>query len=209
MNASRTVSTSGMFTGLASGLWAEWESKDLSLFSPASAPILGYMDLRGGDKGQSRRTSSSRSPAKSTSTPQSSDLAPSVKGGIGASAGVGLLCILGVILWLVRRKYIQRSRNEDDETAGRVIPELDPNVIIVEAPQKACLKEIDSGVQRFEVPDNAFPYEKYGDYTPTELEGEWHGHEVDDTSPSSKDDKRTSRSSSIMETPAHFFWFKF
>ena len=206
MNGSRTVSTSGAFTGLASGMWVEWEAKDLSLFTPLSAPILGYTHLFGDTPAHSSSSGTSETSSVTTSSSGSPSLSVSSKAGIGAGVGVALLCLLGVAMWWVRQKFVQRRQSPDSEVAQERFAELGRGVERQEAPGFNDIKEIDTIGQRYEAAGSAFKFEKDGKHEPVELEGGWHGHEAADNTDYSKDEKRLSRSSSILETPAHLFY---
>lgn len=79
--------------------------------------------------------------------------------------------------------------------------ELGPSGTFVEA----------SGVSKWVEADSPISYaEKRIENEAVEMEGNWHGHEVADTSGSSEK-VPVSRSSSIVATPAHFLrpsnWF--
>lgn len=192
INGSRTISTSGgYFTGLASGLWVEWEKRDLSLFTPASAPILGYEHMAG------TTTSTRTHSATSSSTGGSSNnakLSVGAKAGIGVSVGIAFLFLLGCALWYMRRLH-HRMQMPSNELPGEPKAELDPKAGIVEAP---------GFNKRHEAAGSITYAEKRVELEPAELDGGWHGHEVEDTG--GKGEKNSpSRSSSIVATPAQFF----
>ena len=78
---------------------------------------------------------------------------------------------------------------------GEPRAELDPKAETLEAPDYA---------KRYEA-DGSFMYaEKRVELEPVELDGHWHGYEVEDTGRKSENDC-PSRSSSIVATPARFF----
>jgi hypothetical protein len=192
INGSQTVSTSGYFTGFASGLWAEWEKKDLSLFTPASAPILGFEHLGGTSTSRSSQSATSSSSGRSGSS--SSGLSVGAKAGIGVGVGIFVLLLLGAALWWMRR-YHQRNQTSSDEPTEKQRAELDPRRDILEAPDYA---------KRHEAADSNTYAEKRVQHDVAELDGNWHGHECADTSEKPEKDS-VSRSSSIAPTPARFF----
>lgn len=191
INGSQTISTSGgYFTGLASGLYAEWKKSDLSLFTPASAPILGYEHLGG-------TTTSTRSHS-ATSLPNggsqnNSGLSTGAKAGIGVSVGIVFLVLLGVALWYMRRLH-QGRQGLLVEMPGEPRAELDPKAETAEAPDY---------VHRYEADDSVMYAEKRIELEPVELDGNWHGCEMEDTGRKAEKDP-PSRSSSIVATPARF-----
>ena len=206
INGSRTLSTSGVFTGLASGLWAEWEAKDLSLFTPISAPVLGYAHLAGERGTHSTKSSTSSAGSVTMSPKASSGLSDGAKAGIGAGVGVLLLCLLGVAMWWVRRYMYRRRQDLPRKVSPNRLAELDRAAERLEAPGFDDIKEIDTIGQRYEAAGPDLKFEKNSNHEPVELEGGWHGHEVADNDGDCKDEKRLSRSSSILETPAHLFY---
>ena len=208
MNASQTVSTSGIFTGLASGMWAEWQVRDLSLFTPASAPVLGYANLE--VSGNTTEPSNAKSTSRATSSQRLSHAPPQslsagAKGAVGASVGVALVCLVGAAMWWVRKKVVRRKQTSGDEINEKSCHELDPNADILEAPEYCKPPEADSRPKYGGSDQPVIGLEKDGLNEPVELDGDWHGHEIADTSePSDKDDARQFRSSSIVETPVQF-----
>jgi hypothetical protein len=77
---------------------------------------------------------------------------------------------------------------------GEPAAELDPKADIMEAPGFAKRHEADGSVVYAE---------KRVEPEAVELDGNWHGHEVEDTGGKFEKDL-PSRSSSIVATPAHF-----
>lgn len=197
IDGTKTVSTSGEFTGLASGMWVEWEKRDLSLFTPASAPILGYIH---DDVNQTATAVPTQSVRRKGNT-ASNGLSVAAKAGIGVSVSCFILMLLGVaLLWM--RRHHQRARNDRSETRGNPTAELDPSDAFFEASGFSKRCEADSSFTSYA--------EKRSEREPVELDGNWHGHEVADTSGRSEKES-ASRSSSIVATPERFFrpsgWF--
>ena len=191
INGSHTVSTSGYFTGFASGLWAEWEKKDLSLFTPASAPILGFERLGGTSTSGSSQTATISSQKSGSSR---SSLSVGAKAGIGAGVAIFVLLLLGAaLLWM--RRYHHRNQTSSDELTEKSRAELDPRADVSEAPDYAKRHEA--------VGSNTYA-EKRSQHDVAELDGNWHGHECADTS-ERPEKESVSRSSSIAPTPARFF----
>ena len=167
----------------------EWEKRDLSLFKPASAPILGLEHFAGTTTSPATRTATNSSNEGSSGKP---GLSTGAKAGIGVSAGIVFLFLLGVALWYTRRLH-QRKQRPSDVAVGKPRAELDPKADIMEAPDLAKRHEAAGSII----------YEKRVEPEAVELDGHWHGHEVEDTSGKSEKDS-PSRSSSIVATPAHF-----
>ena len=192
IDGTKTISTSGQFTGLASGLWVEWEKRDLYLFNPASAPILGYAHFEGNHTSTSSTSVAHPSSGRANGT--SSGLSVAAKAGIGVAVGVVFLMLLGISLLWIRRLH-QRRQSRKMESKEEAPKELDPSGTFVEAPNLS---------KRYEA-DGSFTYaEKRIEDEVVELDGNWCGHEVADTSGRSEKES-ASRSSSIVPTPAQFF----
>lgn len=108
-------------------------------------------------------------------------------------------------MWWVRRKVTRRRQTSGDEIWEKSCHELDPDADVKEAPGSSVPTEVDSRVKRIELASPTIHLEKDGMNLPVELDGEWHGHEVADTSEQDeKDGGERLRSSSIVETPTHF-----
>ena len=89
-------------------------------------------------------------------------------------------------MWWVRRYVLKRRQRADSGVAQKRFAELDRGVERQEAPGFNDIKEIDTLGERYEAAELDFKSEKDSKY--------------------SKDEKRVSRSSSVLETLAHLFF---
>ena len=101
-----------------------WEAKDLSKFSPPSAPLLAYRSALA--TGASIASSPSQKPgatatkhgatATGSSTAANSPTPPSglstgAKAGIGVGVAIGVLALIGILVWVILRK---RKRKQSE-----------------------------------------------------------------------------------------------
>ncbi|KAK4580252.1 hypothetical protein LTR86_000455 [Recurvomyces mirabilis] len=187
--ASNTTTTmTEPFTAYAPAIAVAWASSDLTLFSPASLPLLTTASLTS-EATSAAATSSDISAgsviasstattatgASQTSTTPGPGLSVGAKAGIGVGATVGGLLCLAVAAWFLlwrRRSFSTKGLPEAEgkaelpgdgiEKKALHISELGPNGEIYESAAKERPPEM-------------------GDNVRYELEADWHGHEAPTT----------------------------
>ncbi|KAK3719904.1 hypothetical protein LTR37_004027 [Vermiconidia calcicola] len=163
-------------TVYANPISVAWQEKDLSLFMPASAPLLALS--RAGvtfapDSSTSQSTSSpSTSSSPATSVPSAETAQPKLDLSSGAAAGIGVGATVAVIsaaagLWWLLRNYKFSRRRHQDQLQFPAEGGQD---------QKSYLP---SGHAMAEAPDTGRPYEADYSNVRVELEGRWHAPEAD------------------------------
>jgi hypothetical protein len=152
------------FVAMESMILVAWNSSDLSMFTPASAPLLEAIDRT---TAAAKLITTTHSGNKSTSSSTTPRLAAETKGliAVGTVGGVLFFIMLGFLLAGARRHHIARKRAS--VTATTVDREIVPG------------KAESDGSVIFEADDEASkPAEADPSNMRVELEGEWHGYEA-------------------------------
>ena len=153
---SSTITASPPFMALDYAIEIAWESKDLDLFTPASAPLLQDRATSLANKTTSSHVSEQMSSA-ATSSPA---LSSGVIAAIATSSICGLLLILLLTFLLARVRKHHLRRKEPAANDEALDDFLNP---ICEASHETKPAEADSSNAR------------------VELDGDWHGYEVEAT----------------------------
>ncbi|KAK9792852.1 hypothetical protein AB5N19_00124 [Seiridium cardinale] len=179
-------------TAFANPISVAWQESDLTIFSPASAPLLALKS-----QGITFPVQSTTGSVASTTSISSSDITPSPSAtesanttastnnglttaaavGIGVGATVGLFAFAGLIWWF-RRHFRIAKRNQKDHSAHSE-PSYDPSK---DAMHGLGLNQYHNhhvtNQDLAEAPDTGMPYEADDRNTRAELYGNWQGHEA-------------------------------
>jgi LPXTG-motif cell wall-anchored protein len=182
--------TTGFFVAVLPQIDVQWASSDLSLFTPASAPVLPAASI---SKFEALTTSAATSTLQSgtqTSSPTSKASAGSNGLSTGAEAGIGvgiaiavLLLISGIIYFVFRRR--RRNKNAALQRAGSTEPYVDSKA---ELPHNAAAKrpqEVEAGgpltAEAGPPPIPIASKPRFGGGIGRhELQGDFRGHEIGD-----------------------------
>ncbi|KAI1868231.1 hypothetical protein JX265_007054 [Neoarthrinium moseri] len=181
-------------TAFANPISVAWQQSDLSLFSPASAPILALRSQGITFPPDSTTTSSSLSATGTTSvtssSPSSTDTAAPIPSsgsgistasaaGIGVGATVGVFAIVGVIWWF-RRHYRIAKRSDHSDQQQSQSTSLEP---AKDAAHDTNLAQYHASLYQghlalAEAPATDVPLEADYSNTRAELYGGWQGYEA-------------------------------
>lgn len=189
--------SSGTFIGVLPVLIITWHHSELSLFTPASAPILPTQVIEQYESSVAGRpktgvaASTSTNPSKPTSKTspqhthtaqtgtqssthsngQSSGLSTGAKAGIDVGVPIAVIFLLTVGFWILRRRR-KPKREESGRPYVDAKSELPDNskaaATIAELPDRDR-EELASDLERQEVANNQRPQEVAGDRKPQEL----------------------------------------
>jgi hypothetical protein len=181
----KTVDLSSTFVGYQWPLSVEWASSDLSMFTPASAPLLAATQSSGILDLGSMAPVGTETPSQSSAVDHSSSLSTGAKAGIGVSVAVAGAMIIGaLVLWFFRRRVMRKRVH--NPAANNAHPYVDGKVELPhdEAEIRGPGIPVELGAM------NQSPKEMDGEtkandlsaktqMSPVELEGNWYGHEAD------------------------------
>jgi hypothetical protein len=174
----------------------EWASSDLSLLTPASAPLLGLTTATGvvslasdaalGSAAGAGSAGSRSSSSHANGAPVTDDgLSTGAKAGIGVGAGVAVVALIAaLVFWIFKRRSTRKRIPEEAPKAeysdfgGKA--ELSSEGAAVRRPEPSVeLAAINTSPQEIDAQSNqikrGFRKKKQ---SPVELEGNWYGHEA-------------------------------
>lgn len=160
---SSTITATEPFLALEPVVPIAWASSDLDLFTPASAPLLQAEDRA--ISSANTTTPSPGSERKSHATTSSSGLSTGVKVGIATGSICGLLVIVLLVLLLSRMRNHHLQKKERATKNGA----LEGNLNHIESDTLAI----------FEASSESKPAEADSSNARVELDGYWHGYEVE------------------------------
>jgi hypothetical protein len=187
-NISTTFTPSYSFVALQYPISVEWAASDLSLFTPASAPVLttdvsstiskftGTLPTTGGRKAGPTSTA--------THTATDSGLSTGAEAGIAVGAVVAVVTVLaGVIFWMIRRRRGSKRRILDSDDKSNAFPYVDNKIELpTEEPRRAKHEQSPvelnamSSPQELEVGEGAVK-KVNSEQSPVELDSNWNGHD--------------------------------
>jgi len=174
VESNRTTRLTGSFTAIARLVLVAWEDRDLSSFSPLSAPLFQAAASTTPPASNTTDTSPTNGPTAGSVAidlpADSGGMGLGVKIGVGVGVGCGvlLLCTLTGIIAIYRRR-LRRLR----ETASTKLPATDSSASGGDA--KA---ELGGDSHVVEIGGRDLLAEADGNDTRHELEGGWHGYEA-------------------------------
>jgi len=178
-----TTSYASSFLGIAPLMLIAWESSDMAVFTPPSAPLLQVVAATATSVNSTSASDSTTSIGNAndiaasatdvrslrTDTLPVSGLGQEAKIGIGVGAACGVLLVCTSIGMLLYRRRVRQSREKTSN--GQPARETDGVGIVAKAELAgdSHVREIDSREVYAETDDANARHE---------LEGNWHGYEV-------------------------------
>jgi hypothetical protein len=165
-----TTSYTSSFLGIAPLMLIAWESSDMAVFTPPSAPLLQVVAATATSVNSTSASDSTTSATSvNTDTLPVSELAQEAKIGIGVGTACGVLLVCTSIGMLIYRRRVRRSREKSK--IGQAAGETDGAGIVAKAELAG-----DSHVREIDIRE---VYAETDDANARhELEGDWHGYEV-------------------------------